>query len=243
MKNPSPIRIGVIVPITGITETQMEARRQHLLEVCCPQTEVAFYQNEIGPTSIESHYEHDWAAVEVVKTAIQLEKEGVDAIIPWCGGGPGVTAGREVLKIPIVSPFQSSCQIAVGLGYRFGVIIPLSKNIKATRHRIHDMNLQAYLASVSAVDIPVLELKEDPDRLLDTLSEIGRALVDQQGADIIVTTCLGMCGMAKPLMERLPVPVVDPGWAAVTMAETLVRLGLTHSKETYASPKGFGVGE
>jgi allantoin racemase len=243
MENRSVIRIGVVVPITGITEIQMEARRQHLLEVCCPQTQVEFFQNETGPSSIESHYEHDLAAVEVVKSAIKLEKEGFHAVIPWCWGGPGVAAGREVLKIPIVSPFQSSCQIAVGLGYRFGVIIPLSKNIRATWHRVQEMNFQAHLASVSAVDIPVLELKKDHDRLLDTLSEIGKELVKKKGADIIVTTCLGMCGTAKPLMERLPVPVVDPGWAAVTMAETLVRMGLTHSKEIYAYPNRFGFGE
>jgi len=88
-----------------------------------------------------------------------------------------------------------------------------------------------------------LELGEDTDRLLDTLSEIGRKLVEQHGADVIVTTCMGMCGMAKPLIERLSVPVVDPGWAAVTTAETLVRMGLTHSKATYSFPKGFGLVE
>ena len=84
------------------------------------------------------------------------------------------------------SPFQSSCQIAVGLGYRFGVIIPLSKNIKATRHRVHGMKLLAYLASVSAVDIPVLELRKDTGGLLDILSEISKKLTQQDGADVIV---------------------------------------------------------
>ena len=240
METEPTVKIGVIVPITGITPEQVEARRQHLLQVCSRNVQLDFFQNETGPKSIESQYEHELAAVEVVKKAIQLEKVGYHAVIPWCGGGPGVIAGREVIKIPIVSPFQASCQIAIGLGYQFGIVIPLSKNLKMTRQRVYDMKLQDHLASVRAVDIPVLDLKKDPERLLGILSDIGRRLVDQDGADAIVTTCLGMCGMAKPLMERLPVPVVDPGWAAVTMAELLVRMGLTHSKQTFAYPKSIG---
>jgi len=239
MENSTDIKIGVVVPITGITPEQVAGRKNHLLEICPPNVTVDFFQNDTGPLSIESHFEHEQAAVEVVKRAIALEKKGYHAIIPWCGGGPGVVSGREVLKIPIIGPFHASCQIAMGLGYRFGVIIPLSKNIRMTRHRIYDMKLKEHSAGIRAVDVPVLHLKDDTGHLLDMLSEIGRALIDENGADVIVTTCLGFCGMAKPLMERLPVPVVDPGWAAVAMAEMLVRMGLTHSKETYAFPKGF----
>ena len=240
MENRVAIRIGVVVPITGMTAEQLEARKEHVLKVCSANVQVDFFQNQIGPLSIESHFEHEQAAVEVVKKAIELEKKGYHAIIPWCGGGPGVVSGREVLKIPIVGPFHSSCQIAAGLGYRFGVIIPLSKNIRMTRQRVYELKFESHLAAVRAVDISVLALKDDTDRLLDMLTDIGNKLIHDDGADVIATTCLGFCGMAKPLMERLSVPVVDPGWAAVALAEMLVKMGLTHSKQTYAYPKGFG---
>jgi allantoin racemase len=47
-----------------------------------------------------------------------------------------------------------------------------------------------------------------------------------------------MAGLAERVVERTGVPVVDGVAAAVTIAESLVRLGLSTSKvRTYARPR------
>ena len=69
------------------------------------------------------------------------------------------------------------------------------------------------------------------------MARLIKSMVEDDGADVIVTTCMGFFGLSEELMKRVPVPVVDPGWAAVRMAETCVRMGMSHSKGTYAYPK------
>jgi len=161
MESEKQVKIAIIVPNVGMSEEEMEARRKHLLRVCHPNTFVEIFKNDMGPASIESELEHEEAAVEITKKAIWLQEEGYHALIPWCGGDPGLTASREAVQIPVVGPLQSSCVIASTLGYRFGVITPLSKNIKLVEQRIWNLKLHLYLARVRAVDIPVLDLRKN----------------------------------------------------------------------------------
>jgi allantoin racemase len=236
-ENMNRVRIAVIVPNVGMSKEEMDARKKHLLRVCHPDTSVEVFKNAVGPAAIESQMEHEEASVEIVRQAVRLEKEGFHALIPWCGGDPGLTACREAVRIPVVGPLQSSCVIASTLGYRFGVITPLSKNLKLVDQRIWNLKLQPYLARVRAVDIPVLELRKDLEDLLNLLTRLIKSMVAEDGADVIVTTCMGFFGISEELMKRVPVPVVDPGWAAVRMAETCARMGMSHSKGAYAYPK------
>ena len=113
------------------------------------------------------------------------------------------------------------------------MITPLSKNIKLVEQRIWNLKLHPYLAGVRAVDIPVLDLRKNLEGLLDLLTRLIQTMVGEDGADGIVTTCMGFFGISEELMKRVPVPVVDPGWAAVRMAETCARMGISHSKGTY----------
>jgi allantoin racemase len=227
------IKIAVIVPNVGMPKEEMEARKKHLLRVCDPGTSVEVFKNDTGPAAIESQMEHEEASVEIVKQAVRLEKEGYHALIPWCGGDPGLVACREAVRIPVAGPLQSSCVIASTLGYRFGVITPLSKNIKLVEQRVWNLKLHPYLARVRAVDIPVLDLRKNLKALLDLLTGLIQKMVTEDGADVVVTTCMGFFGVSEELMKRVPVPVVDPGWAAVRMAETCLRMGMSHSKGTY----------
>jgi allantoin racemase len=96
------------------------------------------------------------------------------------------------------------------------------------------------LASVRAVDIPVLSL-EDSGLLKDRLLEQAKTAVREDGAEAIVLGCTGMLGLAQSLMRQLketglPVPVVDPTAAAIGYLQLLIRAGLSQSKRAYPSP-------
>lgn len=57
-------------------------------------------------------------------------------------------------------------------------------------------------------------------------------------AEVICPGCGGMAGLDDAVRTRAEVPVVDGVSAAVTVAESLVRLGLSTSKvRTYATPR------
>jgi allantoin racemase len=63
-----------------------------------------------------------------------------------------------------------------------------------------------------------------------------RQAIDCDGAEAIVLGCTGMSPVTKHLQENLEVPVVDPAVAALTLAESLVRMGLSHSRTCYLAP-------
>lgn len=62
--------------------------------------------------------------VDVVNEMIQLERDGADAVMVACSGDTGVQEARTLLKIPVVAPMEAAMGIAVGYGWRFGILTP-----------------------------------------------------------------------------------------------------------------------
>ncbi len=99
------------------------------------------------------------------------------------------------------------------------------------------------LASVRAVNIPVLELEDDRERLVNALVEESVQAIEQDGAHVIIFGCTGMIGCAGEVQRGLAargyggIPVIDPVPAAIKIAEALVDLGLSHSRRTYMPPR------
>jgi len=54
--------------------------------------------------------------------------------------------------------------------------------------------------------------------------EVGAALRDTDGANVVVMGCAGMARYRKPLQDAIGIPVVEPTQAAVAMAIGRVRL-------------------
>jgi allantoin racemase len=57
------------------------------------------------------------------------------------------------------------------------------------------------------------------------MSEVGAALRDRHGADVLVMGCAGMARYRDALQRAVGLPVVEPTQAAVAMALGRVRLG------------------
>ena len=68
------------------------------------------------------------------------------------------------------------------------------------------------------------------------MSEEGKRALKEDGAEVLVLGCTGMTGMAERLSKELGVKVIDPLPTAVKFAETLVGLGLSHSKLAFPKP-------
>jgi allantoin racemase len=233
------MRIRVIRPIIGLATE--DASLEELSAVASPDTEISTVSLEKGPASIESTYESALAAIGVVAKIVEAEQEGVDAVVPNCMDDPGVEAAREMVSIPVVGPAETSMHIAAMLGHRFSVIGILEADVRPFYDHAAKAGVESRLASVRAVNIPVLELN-DRDRTLKALVEQSARAVEEDGAHIIVFGCTGMTGMAQDVEEGLrqrgisDVPVIDPAVLAFKIAEGLAGMGLSHSKRTYPTP-------
>ena len=67
-------------------------------------------------------------------------------------------------------------------------------------------------------------------------AEAMRAIAED-GADVIVLGSTTMHQSAAYLASELPVPVINPGQVAYKQLETLIELGLTHSKKAFPAPE------
>lgn len=93
-------------------------------------------------------------------------------------------------------------------------------------------------ASVRASGLAVLELEQDPQRAVQAIVRQAELAVSDDKAEVICLGCGGMAGLDEQIRQRTGVPVVDGVTAAVTIAESLVRLRLSTSKvRTYATPR------
>lgn len=193
-----------------------------------------------GPASIECAYDEALAVPDILNIVERAAKEGFDGAIIDCFGDPGVKAAREIVNIPVMGGFEPSMLLAAGLGQALGIVTVLPSVLPMIHSLSTDMGLASRLAAVRYVNIPVLDLG-DMDKLENALFEQSLAAVRDDGVHVIVLGCTGMMGLAANLHNRLlaagyDAPVIDPAFAALTMVETYVNMGLKHSRQTYMTP-------
>ncbi len=236
------MRIAYVVPgpmskgPMGLAEVK---RREGLLNdwaFAGTQVEVRDVAN--GPASIESSYEEILSIPPTLELLMQIEDEGYDAAIIGCFGDPGLEPARELLTMPVVGPCESSMLLSAALGHKFSVLTIFDSLIAAQELLAVKAGVRDKLASVRATGIPVLELMNDPAATKARLIDVSSACVEQDRADAIIFGCMTMSflDMAEEISEAIGVPFVNAGKAALKQAETLVSMGLSHSKSAYATP-------
>lgn len=221
------------------------ARRGRLLQqYAAPGTEVGIDDVPEGPASIESMYEEYLSIPATVRRAVELEEAGWDALILGCYGDPGLDAFRELLSIPIIGPGEATAFMAASLGHRFSIITITDSVIAMTERQIRNTGVGEKLASVRAVNIPVLELHHDRERTIEATIEAGRMAITQDRADTLILGCMsmGFLEVAEAAAPELGVPVLNPGKTALKFAEATVGAGLTHSRRAYMSPPKLALG-
>ncbi len=171
-----------------------------------------------------------------MKKILEAEADGADAVVINCFGDPGVKAGRELVKIPVVGPGEASMLLAASLCNRFSVVTILKNVLPLIEENAELYGISGKLASVRAINVPVLELHESQQKTIKALAEEGRKAIEVDSAEALVLGCTGMTGMAEKVAKELDVFVVDPLPTALKFAETLVGLGLSQSKRAYPKP-------
>jgi allantoin racemase len=243
-------RIRVVIPVvTGGLRNVGE-----FVASASPGTEITATQIERGPASIESEFDDALAAPDTILEVVKAERDGADAVVIDCMDDPGLLAAREMVSVPVLGPCQTTMHLASLLGHRFSVITVMEGSVPGFENRAKVYGLADKLASVRWVDIPVLDLADNADRLLRDLIDESVRSVELDGAHAIVFGCTGMLGYADSVRRGLEerglegVPVIDPIPATIRLAEALVDLRLRHSKRTYPEPPrkrivGYGFAE
>ena len=231
----------ILVVNVNTTESMTEAIGKQAAAVAAPDTEIVALTPFFGAESVEGNYESYLAAIAVMET-VRAYPDSFDAVIQAGYGEHGREGLQEMLDVPVVDITEAAASTAMFLGHKYSVVTTLDRTVPLIEDRLKLAGLDARCASVRASGMAVLELDGDQDAAVAAIvAEAVRAVEDDK-AEVICLGCAGMAGLSEQVVLRTGVPVVDGVAAAVTIAESLVRLGLTTSKvRTYAParPKRF----
>jgi Asp/Glu/hydantoin racemase len=232
-------RVLVLIPFAldadGIAKRSEQTREVELR----PDVVYEFRPVKAGPTSFTSP--HDWLLLDVAlfEAGIRAEDEGFDAVVIDTVSDSGADPLRSVLDIPVIAPGRASLIFSLTLGRRFGVLAQWQPSMARYEKVLDEWGLRARCAGVEHFDTPpdfssLLSGKEST--VLPKMEAACGRLVDR-GADVI---CLGSTTMHQAhahLSRVLDVPIINPGPLSYKLVETVLGLGLSHSRAAYPRPQ------
>ena len=192
-----------------------------------------------GPPGIETQHHVDSVVMPLCRM-IENHDNRASAFVLACFSDPGLQAAREVTRKPVLGIAESGLLTALTLGDRVGVIAILAGSIARHSRFIRAMGIEGRIAGELPVGLGVAELA-DEDVTYKRMTETGKRLAEEKGADVLVMGCAGMARYRTRLEDALGLPVIDPTQAAAGMAVTAARLGYrTRAQRARRASSGHG---
>ncbi len=226
-------KILVINPNTSLSMT--EDIRLSAEGVKLPDTEMTYVNPEEGPASIETYLDEFLAAMGVLKI-IAAERDNYDGFIIACGDDPGLFGAREVTDKPVVSIGEAPMLLVPLLGRKFTILGTWAGDKTRSEDKVAKYGLSPILASVVPSGETVLGSHCDHAGLINRLEVLGKKAIEEDGAEVLVTTCAGLAGVHKELSRRLGVPCLEGVSCAVKLTEILIDLGLRTTRVGQYTP-------
>ncbi len=229
------MKILWVVPITGTDEHKLKETAEFLKNYSFEHTEVVIRKVSRGTESIESRLDEVYASVPILDEVKKAEKEGFDACVIGCAGDAGVDVAKEISKIPVIGPGESSILISQLIGRRVVILTSLPERIPSIEEKVAKFIPPTQFV-VYPTYIPVIEFQKDVQKTLKTLVEIIKKSIAKDRVDTAILLCLGMQGMAEKVQNEVRIPVIDPAIAALEMAQIIVKMNLSQAKSIYPFP-------
>lgn len=216
---------------------EAERRRQATLRCASPGTEIRF--GVIRGTFFaraSSEASALTAAPWVGDMAKQAEADGCDAVVPFGTLDVGVELARNLVRIPVVGAGRSVLHLGAQLSDRLGVISYEQKSIPFMRKNMRAWGVEQYVISIQAINIPLPDSTKQRAAIRERFMATARRLIDEVGAEVIVPMGVTMVPVhysAAEFSSELGVPVLDALATSIQTAETMVRMGVTHSVKSY----------
>ncbi len=227
----------ILVVNVNTTESMTEAIAASARAVAGPGTEIVPLTPSVGAESVEGNFESYLAAVAVMDAVTRYDGE-YDAVVQAGFGEHGREGLQELVDVPVVDITEAAAHVACLLGRRYSVVTTLDRAVPLIEDRLRLAGLDARCASVRSSGLSVLELEEDAAAAVAAIAGEAARAVREDRAEVVCLGCGGMAGLDEAVRAATGVPVVDGVPAAVTLAEGLVRMGLSTSKvRTYAPPR------
>ena len=199
-------------------------------------TEIISVEPNIGPESIEGYYDDAFCIpglIEEINNNINA-----DGYIIACFDDTGLDAVRSITDKPVIGIGEAAYHVASIVSGNFSVITTLSRSINPLKHNLKKYGLFEKCVSVTAIEVPVLDLEEITDDNLDKLNKGIEKTILEDNSEAIILGCAGMSNLAKDLELSHGLPVIEGVSSAVVLTEGLINLQIKTSKiGSYALPR------
>lgn len=167
---------------------------------------------------------------EILKSMLQAEKEGFDAVTGACFADGAIKAAADLMNIPVIGPGETSMYLARMMGVRF-VIIDSGPNSTAG-HEVHieALNMRPFAIDYRPARHLTLDattfskcLSGDYSPVIENFTEIAQDCI-KDGADVLIVGC----GLFSPMLtvnnirDIDGVPIIDPMQVSLKFAEMMV---------------------
>lgn len=229
------MRILVINPNTTASMTGKIGKAA--TSVASSGTEIVAVNPADGPPSIEGYFDEVFAVPGII--AEMRKAPAADAYVIACFDDTGLDAARCATEAPVIGIGEAAFHLASLVAGKFSVVTTLARSVPAIEHNLAKYGLSSRCAKVRSSEVAVLELERPGSNARHRISdEIARAIREDH-AEAIVLGCAGMADLAHSLSQEHGVPVLDGVVCAITLAESLFKVGLKTSKiGGYAAPRG-----
>ena len=196
-----------------------------------PGTEITGLCSPGGTRNVDCAYGDYMSAPHAIEAVRRRVAEDPPDAVVLCGfGNVGIFALKEILDLPVCSISESSMAMACLLGHRFSTLTMLEQFIPYQQDLVRLYGFEAKCASVRAINVNVERAAIEREETLRQLTSQVNALVAEDGAEVVILACAGLCDYDRALSEASGVPVIDPVVAGVKMAEAFVAMGVSQSK-------------
>jgi allantoin racemase len=234
------MRIRIIRPAARefrpLSPSELEEHKREWQIFVSPGTEIEVVRVMKGTETIEGLYDSEMAAPFILKEVKRAEQEGVDGVIIHCMGDPAFLAARELVDIPVLGEALSCFMTALMLGDKFSIMSTVPSDHLMYRRLVRIYGLEERLASIRSINIPVKDLRRDLNALKQAMIAQGKLAVQEDGAHVLIPGCGEIYGIAQEVTQEVGIPLIDPRATVIKMAEMLIGLALSHSKEMYRQP-------
>jgi len=227
-----------LVPGVGLSKEEKK-RREKLANSFLTQEKNKVVVEDIdeGPISIESSIEEYMSVGGTLKKLVEVQDK-YDAIIIGCAGDLGLAPARELAKIPIIGPLESSLCIASMLGEKFSIITVVDSIVPAISRTLRDYSMDHKCASINVINFPVLEISKNKEEVAKAFFREAKRIVEDEKASSIILGCMTMAFLLLDEMakDKIGIPIVNPAKISIKVAEMLVSLGLKQSCVSFPKP-------
>lgn len=215
------MRIAHVMPV-NTSEERKRTVKKRLQSIVSNETTVDVIDYKNGPIDLE-YYHADAQAVHLMLEDID-RLSSYDAISIACFYDPGLRELRELLEIPVVGIGMASMNLASLLGYKFSVIVGRKKWIPKMMDNSIIYGYHTRIASWRSIDVTVEQMKENPELAYSRILEESRKAIEDDMAEVIVLGCAALDQLEEKLQQELQVPVINPIFAGIKVAEMLAHL-------------------